>query len=495
MELPGRYPFTRGIQPEMYRTRLWTMRQYAGFGTARETNQRFRFLLRGGQTGLSAAFDLPTQLGYDADDPVARGEVGKVGVAISSLDDMEILLGRIPLDEISLSMTINAPAAILLAMVLAIARKRRVPWKKLRGTIQNDILKEYLARGTYIFPPAPSLKLVADTVAFTAREAPRWHPISVSGYHIREAGATAAQELALTLAHGETYVREVLKTGLRVDQFAPKFSFFFAVHNNFFEEIAKFRAARRLWAKLMREKFRARSDESCKLRFHAQTGGVTLTAQQPENNVVRTTYQALAAVLGGAQSLHTNAMDEALALPTESAALLALRTQQIIAHESDVPSVADPLGGSEWLEELTQRLEKEALAIRRQIEKSGGVLKALESGFTKRMIEASAYVLQKKFENGERRIVGVNCFTEEGEKLSIPLHRHNLKLEKAQIRTLRAFKARRRQSLVLAMLEKLRRAAENGDSLPPLFVEAVENKCTIGEICNVLRLVYGEYKA
>lgn len=479
----------------MYRTRLWTMRQYAGFGTARETNRRFHFLLESGQTGLSAAFDLPTQLGYDSDDPMARNEVGKVGVSISSLDDMETLLHRIPLEKISLSMTINSPAAILLAMVLALAKKRRVPWGRLRGTIQNDILKEYLARGTYIFPPAPSLKLIADTVAFTTQEVPGWNPISVSGYHIREAGATAAQEIALTLAHAETYVREIVKAGLSVDKFAPKFSFFFAVHSNFFEEIAKFRAARRLWARLMREKFKARSDESCKLRFHAQTGGVTLTAQQPENNLVRTTYQALAAVLGSTQSLHTNAMDEALSLPTESSALLALRTQQIIAFESNVPAVADPFGGSFWLEELTGKLEKEALQIRRQIEKAGGVLKALESGFTKRMIEASAYAQQKKLEKGERRIVGVNCFAGSEDKVKIPLHRHSLKLERQQVRRLRSFKARRNSRKVRNRLNALRLSAEKGENLMPLFVDAVKNQLTVGEICSVLRLVYGEYRS
>lgn len=482
MEKPGISPYTRGIYPQMYRERLWTMRQYAGFGTAKETNQRFRYLLSQGQTGLSTAFDLPTQLGYDSDHSLAKNEVGKVGVAISSLKDMETLLHRIPLDEVSLSMTINAPAAILFAMVLAIADKRKISWRQLRGTIQNDILKEYLARGTYIFPPKPSLKLVADTIYFSVKEVPKWNPISVSGYHIREAGATAAQEIAFTLAHAETYVKECLKSGLSKKDFIDKFSFFFAAHNNFFEEIAKFRAARRLWAKRM----------SSPLRFHAQTSGATLTAQQPQNNIVRVTYQALAAVLGGAQSIHTNSMDEALALPTEESVLLALRTQQIIAHESGIPSVADPLGGSVWLESNTNRLEKEALAIQQKIKKGGGVLKSLQSGLSKKMIENSFLKREHEIENSERLVVGVNCFENSGKSFKVPKHQSKIAFEHSQIKALRAFKKNRNQGKMKSGLKKLEAQAEKGENLMPLFVDLVKNQITVGEICGVLRNVFGE---
>lgn len=492
MEKAGFYPYTRGIHPEMYRRRLWTMRQYAGFGSAKETNQRFRYLLSHGQTGLSTAFDLPTQLGFDSDAPEAKSEVGKVGVAVSSLADMESVLNRIPLDEVSLSMTINAPAAILWAMVLAIADKRKIPWKKLRGTIQNDILKEYLARGTYIFPPKPSLKLTVDAIEFAVGNVPNWNPISVSGYHIREAGSTAAQELALTLAHGETYIKESLKRGLHIDQFAEKFSFFFAVGNHFFEEIAKFRTARKLWAELVRKKFKAKKETSEKLRFHAQTSGATLTAQQPENNLVRVAYQAMAAVLGGAQSLHTNSMDEALSLPSEEGALLALRTQQIIASESGIPSVADPLGGSEHLEALNQKLVRETRRILNRIKHAGGVIPSLESGFSRKMIEKSFLASQNDLENKKRYVVGVNIFENRKETLSISRFQSGLKPERDQIKKLQSFKLKRNQLKIRSYLDKLERAASNDENLMPLFIELVKQKVTVGEICSVLRKVYGE---
>src|SRR5574341_675902 len=413
---PGEYPFTRGVQPTMYRGRLWTMRQYAGYATAEETNARYRFLLDAGQTGLSVAFDLPTQIGYDADDPMALGEVGKVGVSISSLDDMLTLFDGIPLDKVSVSMTINAPAAILLAMVIAAARRQGVDESKLRGTVQNDILKEYIARGTYIFPPRPSMRLITDLFAYCAQHVPKWNTISISGYHIREAGSTAAQEVAFTLADGIAYVQAALSAGLDVNEFGEQLSFFFNVHNQFLEEIAKFRAARRMWAQIMRERFGATNPEAWKLRFHTQTGGSTLTAQQPENNVVRVALQALAAVLGGTQSLHTNSLDEALALPTEKAVGIALRTQQVIAHESGVANTIDPLGGSYLVEHLTDEIESQARVLIAQIDEMGGALAAIESGFINREIQEAAYQYQKAVESEDQIVVGVNAFTAEREQ-------------------------------------------------------------------------------
>ena len=412
---PGEYPYTRGVQPTMYRGRLWTMRQYAGFGTARESNERYKYLLSQGQTGLSVAFDLPTQIGYDADDPMALGEVGRVGVSVPALRDMAVLLDGIPLDKVSISMTINAPAGILLAMVIAVAKRQGVPLNQLRGTVQNDILKEYIARGTYIFPPRPSMRLITDVFDFCSREMPHWNTISISGYHIREAGSTAAQEIAFTLANGVTYVQAALDTGLDVDQFCDQISFFFNAHNNFMEEVAKFRAARRLWARIMRQRFGAQDPRSWRLRFHTQTGGSTLTAQQPQNNIVRVALQALAAVMGGTQSLHTNGYDEALALPTEEAAKLALRTQQVIAHESGVPDTVDPLAGSYYLEALTDELEQRACAYLDTIEEMGGMLNAIESGYAQREIQEAAYEYQMALEAGEQEVVGVNRFVEEEE--------------------------------------------------------------------------------
>lgn len=494
MNRPGSYPYTRGIHKEMYRQQLWTQRQYAGFGSAQTTNERFHFLLKKGQTGLSTAFDLPTQLGYDSDMPEAKSEVGRVGVAINHIQDMETLLHKIPLDQISLSMTINAPAPILLAMVLAVAEKRKIDWKKLRGTLQNDILKEYLARGTYIFPPKPSLRLAVDAIEFTAQRVPGWNPISISGYHIREAGATAAQEIAFTLAHAKTYVQHCLKRGLKVDQFAPTFSFFFAVHNDFFEEIAKFRAARKLWAQIMQKQFHAKSEKSKKLRFHAQTSGVTLTAQQPENNLVRVSYQALAAILGGAQSLHTNAMDEALALPSEQSAQLALRTQQIIAHESGIPSVADPLGGSEWLEKKTLELEKEVHLILKKIDKAGGVLEALESGLSRKMIEQSFLENQQLIEAGQKKIVGVNCFTEEDSPFHIPRSENISALENQHRKQITSLKSKRNQKKIESLLKTLENQATTKTNLMPLLIDCVKQGITVGEICHIFRKVFGEYE-
>ncbi|HHV79993.1 MAG TPA: methylmalonyl-CoA mutase family protein [Firmicutes bacterium] len=491
---PGEYPFTRGIQPTMYRGRLWTMRQYAGFGTAEESNRRYRYLLEQGQTGLSVAFDLPTQIGLDSDDPMAEGEVGKVGVAIDSLEDMEALFDGIPLEKVSTSMTINAPAAVLLAMYVAVAEKQGTRPDQLEGTIQNDILKEYAARGTYIFPPEPSMRLITDTFEFCSKYMPRWNSISVSGYHIREAGATAVQELAFTLADGIAYVRAAVERGLDVDQFAPRISFFFNAHSNFFEEIAKFRAARRLWARIMKERFHARNPRSWMLRFHTQTAGCTLTAQQPDNNIVRVALQALSAVLGGTQSLHTNSRDEALALPSEDSVRIALRTQQIIAYESGVADTIDPLAGSYFVEWLTGEIEKKAEEYIEKIEAMGGAPKAIANGYIQKEIQESAYRYQKEVESGERIVVGVNMFQTEDSG-----HRELLKVDPAvaekQVLKLNALKSRRDNVLVKERLEMLRKAAAGSDNLVPVILDAVKAYCTLGEICGALRDVFGEYKA
>ncbi|MCL4266596.1 MAG: methylmalonyl-CoA mutase family protein [Anaerolineae bacterium] len=491
---PGEYPFTRGVQPTMYRGRFWTMRQYAGFGTAVESNQRYKFLLAQGQTGLSVAFDLPTQIGYDADDLMALGEVGKVGVSIPSLRDMQILLDDIPLDKVSISMTINAPAAILLAMVIAVGKQQGVPMSKLRGTIQNDILKEYIARGTYIFPPRPSMRLITDIFGFCAREVPHWNTISVSGYHIREAGSTAVQEIAFTLADGITYVQAAIDAGLDVDQFADQISFFFNAHNNFLEEIAKFRAARRLWAKIMRERFGAKNPKSWQLRFHTQTAGSTLTAQQPENNVVRVALQALAAVLGGTQSLHTNGRDEALALPTAEAAQIALRTQQIIAYESGVGDTIDPLAGSFYIEHLTHELENRAAAYIKIIDDMGGMLTAIETGYVQREIQEAAYQFQRALEGKQEIVVGVNKFEQENEKLSIEMMKLDPTMEEAQRAHLAELRAARDNGKVAELRTRLAQTAVSRENLMPLIIACVEHDVTLGEICHTLREVWGEYQ-
>ncbi len=490
---PGEFPYTRGIYPNMYRGRLWTMRQYAGYATAEESNARYKYLLAQGTTGLSVAFDLPTQIGLDSDDPLALGEVGKVGVAIDSLEDMERLFAGIPLDEVSTSMTINATAAILLSLYLAVARKQNVPFHKVRGTLQNDILKEYIARGTYIYPPAPSLRLVTDIFGFCAREVPNWNTISISGYHIREAGSTAVQEVAFTLADGITYVEAALEAGLEIDDFAPRISFFFNSHNNLLEEIAKFRAARRLWARTMRDRFKARDPRSLMLRFHTQTAGSSLTAQQPEVNVVRTTIQALAAVLGGTQSLHTNSMDEALALPTESAARVALRTQQVIAYESGVTETADPLAGSYAIEHLTDEIEEGAVEYLKKIEAMGGMLRAIEKGYVQREIQESAYQYQRAIESQEQVVVGVNRFQLAAEP-PINVLRIDPALEQAQIERVRALRERRDANAAMAALNKLEQAAGTTDNLFPHILECVESYATVGEISNTLRRVWGEYR-
>jgi methylmalonyl-CoA mutase, N-terminal domain len=490
---PGDFPYTRGIYPNMYRGRLWTMRQYAGYATAEESNARYKYLLAHGTTGLSVAFDLPTQIGLDSDDPLATGEVGKVGVAIDSLEDMLRLFEGIPLDTVSTSMTINATAATLLALYLAVARRQNVSFEKVKGTLQNDILKEYIARGTYIFPPAPSLRLVTDTFAFCAREAPNWNTISISGYHIREAGSTAVQEVAFTLADGITYVEAALKAGLEIDDFAPRISFFFNAHNNLLEEIAKFRAARRLWARIMRERFKARDSRSLMLRFHTQTAGSSLTAQQPEVNVVRTTIQALAAVLGGTQSLHTNAMDEALALPTEEAARMALRTQQVIAHESGVVDTADPLAGSYAIEHLTNAIEDRANNYLEKIEAMGGMLRAIETGYVQREIQESAYRYQRAIETEEAIVVGMNRFRSE-EESKIPTLRIDPAIEQAQVERVRAVRARRDAAAADTTLAKLEQAASGTENLVPRILDCVEAYVTVGEISNRLRKIWGEYK-
>ena len=490
--LPGEFPYTRGIHRDMYRGRLWTMRQYAGFGTAAESNKRYRFLLQQGQTGLSVAFDLPTQIGYDSDNRMANGEVGKVGVAIDSLEDMEILLHDIPLDRVSTSMTINATAAMLLLLYQLVAEKQGVPAPKITGTVQNDILKEYAARGTYIFPPKPSMRLITDLFSYCAENLPNWNTISVSGYHIREAGSTAAEEVAFTLSHAIAYVEAAQAAGLAIDDFAPRVSFFFACHTDFFEEVAKFRAARRMWARIMRDRFRALDERSRALRFHTQTGGVTLTAQQPLNNVVRTTLEAMSAVLGGTQSLHTNAYDEALGLPSENAAEIALRTQQVIGYESAVPAVADPLGGSYYVENLTDRVEEEALQIMAEIDELGGAVACIESGWTQRRIADSAYRLQRRIESGERVVVGVNRYTDTDAK-PVEIMKVSPRHQVAQSRALKKLRARRTQSVVDSRLAAIERAARGAENLMPPLKAALADYVTIGECCRVLRGVFGEY--
>lgn len=492
--LPATYPYTRGVQPTMYRGRLWTMRQYAGFSSAAESNKRYRFLLDQGQTGLSVAFDLPTQIGYDADDPIAMGEVGKVGVSVSSIEDMETLFDQIPLDKVSTSMTINAPAAVLLAMYIAVAKKQGVDSKSLRGTIQNDILKEYIARGTYIFPPKPSMRLITDIFQYCKQEVPNWNTISISGYHIREAGSTAAQEVAFTLANAIAYIEAAISTGMDVDEFADQLSFFFNSHNNFFEEVAKFRAARRLYAKIMRERFGAKNSKSERLRFHTQTAGSTLTAQQPENNVVRVTLQALAAVLGGTQSLHTNSMDEALWLPTEKSVQVALRTQQIIGFESGVADSIDPLGGSYLIEYLTDEIEKQAADYINRIDDVGGALSAIENGYIQSEIQEAAYQAQRRLENKEDIVVGVNKFQVK-EQISLESLKIDPIIEQEQHQRLAALRASRDPEHTEQLLQKLEDAAIGDTNLMPIIIECVESKLTLGEICGRLRKVWGEYIA
>jgi len=490
---PGEYPFTRGVQPTMYRGRFWTMRQYAGYASAEESNARYRYLLEQGQTGLSVAFDLPTQIGYDADDSIASGEVGKVGVSISSLRDMETLFRDIPLERVSTSMTINAPAAILLAMYIAVARRQGVDPSKLRGTIQNDILKEYVARGTYIFPPKPSMRLITDVFQYCQHEAPHWNTISISGYHIREAGSTAVQEVAFTLADGIAYVQAAIAAGLDVDEFASQLSFFFNAHNDFLEEIAKFRAARRTWAKIMRQRFGARDPRSWMLRFHTQTAGSTLTAQQPENNIVRVALQALSAVFGGTQSLHTNSMDEALWLPTEKSVRVALRTQQIIAHESGVADSIDPLAGSYLLERLTDEIERRAEEYIRKIDDMGGALAAIEQGYIQSEIQEAAYRYQQAIERQDQIVVGVNRFQVQEE---IALERLSVDptIEVDQRQRLAKQRANRDAQRVNELMAHLEKAASGKENLIPIFIECVENDITLGEICNVLRGVWGVYQ-
>ena len=492
---PGGYPFTRGVHPTMYRGRFWTMRQYAGYASAEESNARYKYLLEQGQTGLSVAFDLPTQIGYDADDPLAEGEVGKVGVSISSLDDMRALFNSIPLDKVSTSMTINGPAAILLAMYIAVAKEQGVEPRQLRGTVQNDILKEYAARGTYIFPPRPSMRLVTDLFRYCAAGVPKWNTISISGYHIREAGSTAVQEVAFTLANGIAYVQAAIDAGLDVDAFAPRLSFFFNAHNDFLEEIAKFRAARRLWARVMRERFGAHNPRSWRLRFHTQTAGCTLTAQQPENNVVRVTLQALAAVLGGTQSLHTNSRDEALWLPTEESVCIALRTQQIIAHESGVANTVDPLAGSYVVEYLTSEIERQAREYIERIDEMGGALTAIEQGYIQQEIANAAYRYQREVETRDRVVVGVNEYqVDEGmmEMEGLMVDPAVEERQRARLATLRAQRNGERASAALAHIETAARTPD--DPLMPSFIVAVEAECTLGEICTVLRRVWGEYR-
>lgn len=490
---PGEYPFVRGVQPTMYRSRFWTMRQYAGFGTAEESNQRYRFLLDQGQSGLSVAFDLPTQIGYDADDAMAAGEVGKVGVSISSIHDMMTLFNQIPLNEVSTSMTINAPATVLLAMYIVVGKRQGVDESELRGTVQNDILKEYIARGTYIYPPAPSMRLITDLFAYCETNVPRWNTISISGYHIREAGCTAVQEVAFTLANGIAYVEAALKAGLDVDTFAPQLSFFFNAHNHFLEEIAKFRAARALWAKIMRERFGATKKKSLQMRFHTQTGGSTLTAQQPENNIVRVALQAMAAVMGGTQSLHTNSMDEALALPTEKAVQIALRTQQIIAHETGVADSVDPLAGSYMIEALTDQIMTQAEAYITKIDDLGGALQAIEAGFVNKEIQDAAYAYQRAVEKNEERIVGVNDFVTE-EDIEPELLRVDPAIELAAQQRLKVLREERDNERVSSLRQQLESAAKSDDNLMPLIIECVDNDVTLGEVCHSLRAVFGEYR-
>jgi methylmalonyl-CoA mutase N-terminal domain/subunit len=489
---PGEFPYTRGIHRNMYRDRLWTMRQFSGFATPEETNSRYHYLLKQGQTGLSVAFDLPTLMGYDSDHPMAEGETGRCGAPISSLEDMEILFRGIPLGDVSVSMTINSPASVLWAMYLAVAEQQGVAWDRLNGTLQNDILKEYIAQKEYIFPPRPSMRLVTDTIEFGARHTPRFNPISISGYHIREAGSTALQELAFTVRDGLEYVDWALERGLAIDQFAPRLSFFFNAHNDFFEEIAKYRAARKLWATILRDRYGAQDEKSWKLRFHAQTAGCSLTWQQPYNNVVRTSIQALAAVLGGAQSLHTNSLDEAYALPSEHAVTIALRTQQVLAHESGVTSAVDPLGGSYFLERLTLDLEAGAHDYIRRIDEMGGMIPAIEAGFPQREIAAASYAYQKAVESQEKVIVGVNRFVAEHED-PIDLLKIGAGAEATQSAKLRSLRARRSQEKVQASLDALRHAAEGTVNTMPFILDAVKAYCTLGEICDALRSVFGTY--
>src|SRR6202140_3626028 len=490
---PGEYPFTRGVQPTMYRGRLWTMRQYAGFGSAEESNRRYRYLFEQGQTGLSVAFDLPTQMGRDSDHPLAEGEVGRVGVPICSLADMDVLLAELPLDKISTSMTINATASILLALYLVVAERRGVSWSKVNGTIQNDVLKEYVARGTYIYPPRGSMRIITDIFSFATKEVPNWNTISISGYHIREAGSTAVQELAFTIADGIAYVDAAVKAGLAIDAFASRLSFFFNVHNNFFEEIAKYRAARRLWARIMKERFAATDERSMMMRFHAQTAGSTLTAQQVDNNVVRVTLQALAAVLGGAQSLHTNARDEALALPTEHSALLAPPTKQIIANESDVADTADPLGGSYYIESLTRELEQKAMEYLGKIDDLGGAVAAIERGYMQREIQSAAYLYQREIESRQRIIVGLNQFTA-SEQPPADILRVNPEIEQKQCERLGRLRAERNAAAAQAALDRVEAAARDGGNLMPAIIDAVRNWATLGEISDAMRRVFGEYQ-
>lgn len=490
---PGEYPFTRGIQPTMYRGKFWTMRQYAGFGNAKESNERYRYLLSQGQTGLSVAFDLPTQIGYDSDAPIADGEVGKVGVAIDTLADMEILFNAIPLDKVSTSMTINAPAAVLLAMYIAVAEKHGVGRDKISGTIQNDILKEYIARGTYIFPPTPSMRLITNIFQYCKNEVPKWNTISISGYHIREAGSTAAQEVGFTLADGIAYVNAALQAGLDVDEFAGQLSFFFNAHNELLEEVAKYRAARRLWARIMKDRFAAKKAKSQMLRFHTQTAGSTLTAQQVDNNIVRVTVQTLAAVLGGTQSLHTNSRDEALALPTENSVRVALRTQQIVAHESGVANTIDPLAGSYYIEAMTDAIEKEAEGYIRTIDDMGGMIPAIEAGYVQMEIQKSSYRYVQEVERSERIIVGVNKYqVEEGEPTGLLTINRSVQVN--QTAALQKVRAERNNADVTRALGTLKTAAEGTDNLMPFILDAVKTYASIGEICNTLRGVFGEYK-
>jgi len=490
--LPGEYPFTRGVQPTMYRSRLWTMRMFAGFGTPRQTNERFHYLLQQGQTGLSTAFDFPTLMGYDSDSPRSMGEVGMCGVAVDTLRDMEILFDGIPLDQVTTSMTINGPAIVLLCFYIALADVRGIPRTKIGGTVQNDCLKEFIAQHAWLVPPRPAMRIVTDMIEFCSKEVPRWNTVSISGYHIREAGSTAAQELAFTIADGIGYVESCLKRGLDVDDFAPRLSFFFDVHNDFFEEIAKFRAARRLWARLMKERFGAKKAESMKLRTHAQTAGVSLTAQQPYNNVVRVALQAMAAVLGGTQSLHTNSLDETYALPTEDSVMIALRTQQIIAEESGVASTIDPLGGAWFVEDMTRKLEDEAMAYIRRIDEMGGIVEAIEKGYPQREIAASAYRFQRQLEAGERVMVGVNKYAVDKDP-AIPLLRIDEEVQKTQIASLNRVKSERDAASVKAALDGVRAAATSGANLMPPIIAAAKAYATQQEICDVLRAVMGTY--
>jgi methylmalonyl-CoA mutase N-terminal domain/subunit len=493
LNAPGSFPFTRGVQPTMYRGRLWTMRQYAGMGDAEESNKRYRFLLSQGTMGLSVAFDLPTQIGYDSDSSFALGEVGKVGVAIDTIEDMQRLFDSIDLEKVSTSMTINASAAVLLSLYIAVAKRNGFDPKKLSGTIQNDVLKEYIARGTYIYPPTAAMRLITDIFAYCNQTVPEWNTISISGYHMREAGSTAVQEVAFTLADGITYVRAAVEAGLDVDEFAPRLSFFFACHNNFLEEVAKFRAARRMWAKIMRDSFGAKSPKAQMLRFHTQTGGSTLTAQQPQNNIVRTALQAMSAVLGGTQSLHTNSFDEALALPTEESARIALRTQQIIGYESGVTAAIDPLAGSYYVETLTSEIERRAADYLGKIDAMGGMLKAIERGFVQQEIQNAAYEFQKSVDSKEQLLVGVNAFQVDQEQ-PVTLQKIDPGLERRQVERLRAFRSKRDPEKAASAVRQVEEAARNGENLMPVIVEAVENEATVGEICDAMREVFGEYK-